>query len=83
MVVALRYPSLDDKYELPFVSTSYIAHPASVDNTGQGLAAVLIQTLRDIGVTDAVIRTALKGANYDGAFLNTSVTTLIYANWLV
>ena len=75
-MTAIRHPSLDNDASLPLVCTSYLGHFPSIDGAGAGLAETILKTLKKVGLTEADIRTGLKGANYDGALLYTNVCSV-------
>ena len=69
MVLTLRMLSLDPDITLPLVMTLYIASPASVDNSGAGMADTIIRAFTEFGLDETVLNTRLHGGCYDGQLL--------------
>jgi len=75
MVLAVRMLSLDDNLTLPLIMSLYIGSPASVDNTGQGMATTILTTLEEFGFDRAIVKSSMSGGCYDGQLLVCKVKT--------
>lgn len=73
-LIALRVLNLqpEDKEEL--VSTIYLGHPASVDQTGLGLARTIKKTLESVGISQAHMGRCFRGVCADGGIINTNIS---------
>ena len=76
MILAVRMLSLDENLRLPLVMPLYIGSPASVNNTGQGMAETILKALNEFGFDAAMVNSRLSGGCYDGQLLICKVIIL-------
>ena len=69
----MRYPSFDENYNLPFITTSYIGHPACERYTGAYLSQKILELLGPFGINVSHFVEGFTGSSYDGQYLNLKV----------
>ena len=77
MILAVRMLSLDDNLTLPLIMSVFVGSPASVNNTGQGMATTILKTLEGFGFDRAIVKSVLYGGCYDGQLLICKVMTFL------
>ncbi|KAL5268764.1 hypothetical protein ACHWQZ_G002571 [Mnemiopsis leidyi] len=73
-LIALRVLNLDPEDKDKLVSTIYLGHPASVDQTGLGLARTIKKTLESVGISQAHMGRCFRGVCADGGIINTNIS---------
>ena len=66
--------NLDPEDKDKLVSTIYLGHPASVDQTGLGLARTIKKTLESVGISQAHMGRCFRGVCADGGIINTNIS---------
>ena len=71
---SIRMPSLDPDLSLPLICDLYVSHPSVSDNTGRGVAKLILADLVKMGFSNANLRVMLKGGCFDGGMFNLNVS---------